>query len=197
MKIRRSLCAFIAACTLTAGAAIAQQQPAAVPDNSVSLEWTPPALADLTARAGVKESFTLDRNLLAMAAGMVPESEPQTRQAINKIDGVNVHLLRFGDSGVADEPAVNAIREAYHQRGWKHLVTTTDARSPLHDGTTDVWMVLDGVNVRGAVVLVESPKSVTLVTMKGDLSPVDLLHLRGHFGIPKFDADDFKEVKNK
>jgi len=41
--------------------------------------------------------------------------------------------------------------------------------------------------VRGAVVLAESPKSLTLVTVSGNLSPVDILHLRGHFGIPRYD----------
>jgi hypothetical protein len=51
-------------------------------------------------------------------------------------------------------------------------------------------MVLDGVNVRGAVILAETPKSVTLVTVAGNLSTVDLLHLRGHFGIPKFEDND-------
>ncbi len=58
---------------------------------------------------------------------------------------------------------------------------------PVHNGTTDVWIVMDGMNVRGAVVLAETPKSLTLVTVAGNLSPVDLLHLRGHFGIPRFD----------
>jgi hypothetical protein len=50
-------------------------------------------------------------------------------------------------------------------------------------------LVLDGTNVRGGVVLVESPKSLTLATVAGNLSPVDMLHLRGHFGIPRFDSD--------
>jgi len=52
-----------------------------------------------------------------------------------------------------------------------------------------VWLVLDGANVRGGVVLVETPKSLTLATVAGNLSPVDLLHLRGHFGIPRFEGD--------
>jgi hypothetical protein len=39
------------------------------------------------------------------------------------------------------------------------------------------------------VILGETAKSVTLVTVKGDISPADLLHLRGHFGIPKFDSN--------
>ncbi len=53
--------------------------------------------------------------------------------------------------------------------------------------------MLDGINVRGAVVLAETPKSLTLVTVAGNLSPVDLMHLRGHFGIPRLDADDFRD----
>jgi hypothetical protein len=163
----------------------------------VDLDWTPPALAQLNTQATVKSSFTLDRNMLAAAAALSPDADADTKQAIGKIDGVSIHMLRFGAAGILDEAPVSAIRDAYHLRGWKHLVTTSRAGGPIHDGTTDVWLVLDGVNVRGAVVLVESPKSLTLVTMAGNLSPVDLLHLRGHFGIPRFEGDDFKDAKDK
>jgi hypothetical protein len=174
----------------------AQQPPAqaapqaAPPDTSpVPLQWTPPALTALSAQAAMKDSFTLDRNLLRAAAGLLPDSDVPTRQAIGKLDGVSVHTLRFGPTGVPDEGAVNAIREAYHLRGWKHLVTSTSSGGPVHNEHTDVWMVLDGVNVRGAVILAETPRSVTLVTVAGNLSPVDIFHLRGHFGIPRFDED--------
>ena len=191
----------------TAASTLAQQAPPAQPstqpapravapdDNPVPLEWTPPALTALMAQAAVKNSFTLDRNLLSAAAGLVPDSDAPTRQAIQKLDGVSVHILRFGATGVPDEAAVNSIREAYHLRGWKHFVTTTDAGGPVHNGHTDVWMVLDGVNVRGAVILAETPRSVTLVTVAGNLSPVDILHLRGHFGIPRFDEDGLQVQK--
>jgi hypothetical protein len=162
--------------------------PAAVADsNPVPLEWTPPALTTLMAQAVVKNSFTLDRNLIHAAAQMYTDSDAGVNQAINKVDGVSVHTLRFGPNGVPDEAAVSAIRDAYHLRGWKHVITTTSAGGPVHNDHTDVWMVLDGMNVRGAVILAETPRSVTLVTVAGNLSPVDILHLRGHFGIPKFD----------
>jgi hypothetical protein len=199
MRIGELLCVSILGAGLGTGlsttAARAQTAPAPSGDP-VALDWTPPALAQLNAQASVRSNFTLDRNLLALAAGMVPGTEPETRQAINKVDGVSVHLLRFGDEGVPDETEVDAVRKAYRLRGWKHLVTT-DEGGPAHNGTTDVWLVLDGVNVRGAVVLVESPRSLTLATMAGNLSPVDLLHLRGHFGIPRFDGDGFKDEKNR
>jgi hypothetical protein len=165
------------------------------PDASpVPLDWVPPALSELSAAAPVKEDFTLDRTLLGVAAGIVPDSDAPVRQAINKLDGVSVHTMRFGQSGIPDEGAVRAIRASYHLRGWKHLVTSSDHGGPIRNGTTDVWVVLDGVNVRGAVVLAETPRSLTLVTVAGNLSPIDLLHLRGHFGIPRVDANDFQNA---
>lgn len=161
--------------------------------SSAILEWTPPALAQLSALAVAKESFTLDRTMLAAAAGLMPDSDADVKQAVAKLDGVSVHILRFGDPAAIDPAQVDAIREAYHLRGWKHLVSTTSAGGPVHNGSADVWLVLDGANVRGAVILVESPKSLTLATVAGNLSPVDLLHLRGHFGIPRFEGDELKD----
>ena len=162
--------------------------------SPVPLDWTPPALAELSTVAAVKKSFTLDRSLLGAAAGMVPDSEPETRKAIGELDGVSVHMLRFANADMENEEQLEALREAYHLRGWKHLVTTTEKGGPAHSETTDLWLVLDGVNVRGAVVLNETPKSLTLVTVAGNLSPIDLLHLRGHFGIPRFDGDGVRRV---
>jgi hypothetical protein len=185
MRVRHLLCAAAIAAFTASG----WTQPAAPDENPVALDWTPPALLALSAQAAMKENFTLDRTLLAAAAGVVANSDEPARQASGHLDGVSVHLLRFGAPGIHDEDAVNSIRDAYHLRGWKHVVTSTASGGPVHNGTTDVWVVMDGVNVRGAVILADTPKSVTLVTVAGDLSPVDLLHLRGHFGIPRFDAD--------
>jgi uncharacterized protein DUF4252 len=175
--------------------ASATQSMSAASSSPVPLEWTPPALDRLNAQAAMKSSFTLDRNLLSVAAGMVPDSEAEDRQVIRKLDGVSVHTMRFGDAGIPDEAEVDSIRAAYHLRGWKHLVTTTKAGRPVRNGTTDVWVVMDGVNVRGAVILAESPKSLTLVTIAGNLNPVDLLHLRGHFGIPRFDGGSVGDLQ--
>ncbi len=163
--------------------------------SPVPLEWTPPALDELSRQAAVKSSFTLDRNLLSAAASVLPDSDFEDRQTIRKLDGVSVHTMRFPETGIPDENAVESIRAAYHLRGWKHLVTTGRTGGPVHDEITDVWVVMDGVNVRGAVILAETPKSLTLVTVAGNLNPVDLLHLRGHFGIPRFDSYGVREMQ--
>jgi hypothetical protein len=192
MRSRILVCATAAVVTLSALTTKSRAQSPPLPvqtDSPVVLDWTPPALGYLAEQAAVKNSFTLDRNMLHAAAGALAQNDEPTRQAIGHLDGLSVHMLKFGDPGVPDETAVNSIRDAYHLRGWKHVVTSTNHGGPLHNGYTDVWVVMDGVNVRGAVILAETPKSVTLVTVAGDLSPLDLLHLRGHFGIPKFDGD--------
>jgi hypothetical protein len=161
--------------------------------NPVPLEWVPAALLDLQAQAAVKSSFTLDRAMLGAAADLMNDRDPEVRQSINKLDGVSVHLLRFGANQIADPAEVDAVRDAYHLRGWKHVVTTTDHGGPVHNETADVWVVMDGANMRGAVVMAETPQSLTLVTVAGNLSPIDLLHLRGHFGIPRFDGDELRQ----
>jgi Domain of unknown function (DUF4252) len=166
--------------------------PAGADAGPVVLDWVPPALSQLSSQAAARSSFTLDRNMLAAAASLT-NPDDATKQAIAKLDGVSVHMLNFGAPGMADPGAIEAVREAYHLRGWKHLVSTTGTGGPVHNGKADVWLVLDGVNVRGAVVLVQSPKSLTLVTVAGNISPTDLLRLRGHFGIPRFDGDGFKD----
>jgi hypothetical protein len=34
-------------------------------------------------------------------------------------------------------------------------------------------------------------------TLAGNLSPLDLLHLRGHFGIPRFEGDGLRDPQQK
>jgi hypothetical protein len=168
--------------------------PPAADAGPVPLEWVPPAMTQLSTEASSRSSFTLDRTMLSAAAGLISGSDQQTKEAINKLDGVSVHVLQFAVPGSADPALIDSVRQAYHLRGWKHLVSSTGAGGPVHNGTADVWLVLDGMNVRGAVLLIESPKSLALVSLAGNLSPVDLLHLRGHFGIPRFDGDRLKDA---
>ena len=74
--------------------------PPASPDISTAiLEWTPPALTQLSAQAVAKESFTLDRTMLEAAAGLLPDSDADLKQTVAKLDGVSVHVLRFAAAG--------------------------------------------------------------------------------------------------
>lgn len=196
-RARAGLFALVAACCCRFAAGQAALPPLdpvppavdASGPSAIDLNWAPPALAALASQAAVQNSFTFDRNLLAAAASLLPQSDADVRQTVNKLEGLSVHLLRFGADGVPDQAAVDALRAAYHQAGWKHLAGTSASHEAASDNSTDVWLRVDGVKVRGAVVLQETPRSLTLVTVAGNLNPVDLLHLRGHFGIPRFNDD--------
>jgi hypothetical protein len=165
----------------------------------VVLDWTPPELAALGARAEVKNNFVLDRTMLGAAAALLPDSETDARQSIRKLDGIAVHIYRFHDYDQIDPQQVVLLRQAYHTRGWKHLVTSAVTGAPVHSGTTDrttdLWLMVDGVSVRGGTLLQVTPRSVSLVTFAGDLNPIDLLRLRGHFGIPNFNGDKFQDAR--
>ena len=167
----------------------------AADQGPVDLDYVPPALEKLDAEAAIKNSFAFDHNMLVAASGLLSDSDADVKRTLAKIDGVSVHMLRFGQAGIPDESAVDAIRQAYHLRGWKHLVSTTGGGGPVHDNVTDVWIVLDGATVKGGVVLAETPRSLTLVTVAGNIDPVDIMHLRGKFGIPNFNTGDFKDAK--
>jgi hypothetical protein len=61
---------------------------------------------------------------------------------------------------------------------------------------TDLFLKFQGADVVGMVLMQETPRNLSVVALSGDLSPLDLLHLRGHFGIPKFAGDGFTAADN-
>ncbi len=56
-----------------------------------------------------------------------------------------------------------------------------------HGTLADVWLHNDGTNIDSVVVLLRAPKQMSVIEVSGTLKPLDLVHLSGHFGIPKVD----------
>jgi hypothetical protein len=54
---------------------------------------------------------------------------------------------------------------------------------------TDLWLHFRGAEIDDVTVLVRGPKNMSLIEVSGALRPLDLVHLSGHFGIPKVDPD--------
>ena len=71
------------------------------------------------------------------------------------------------------------------------MVTAHAKGDPFNAGQTDLWINFAHMDVTGMMVLFAGPKDLNLISFSGDLSTVDLLHLRGHFGIPRFPGDRF------
>jgi hypothetical protein len=164
--------------------------PQAYPDDS----WIPQGMEALARRATLHTDFTFDKSMLDMANNFVGDEE--TRQAIAKLRGISVHSYKFSAPGLYSSSDLDAVRAQYHDRGWKHLVTSKSYVATPSQARTDVWVRFEHAQVEGMVLLVANQTNLNLVAINGTLSPLDLLHLRGHFGIPRFSGDDLVEQKN-
>jgi hypothetical protein len=183
-----SVTPFVAKAQQAGTAPVAASQ--AYPDDT----WIPQGMEALARRATFHTDFTFDKSMLDMANGFVGDEE--TRQAIAKLRGISVHSYKFSAPGLYDPSALDAVRAQYRDRGWKHLVTSQSYVATPSQARTDVWVRFEHANVEGMVLLVANQTNLNLVAINGTLSPLDLLHLRGHFGIPRFSGDDLVESRN-
>jgi Domain of unknown function (DUF4252) len=164
------------------------QQPSYPDDN-----WIPQGMEVLGRHASFHTDLTFDKSMLDMANNFGGDDD--TARAIAKLRGISLHTYRYPEPGLYDPSVLDSVRAQYHDRGWKHLVTKQGHAEALHPGRTDVWVRFAHGNVEGMVLLAVNEKNVNLVAINGTLSPIDLLHLRGHFGIPRFSGDGFEDQK--
>lgn len=155
-----------------------------------SLAWLPQGLTTLSRQASSHTDFSFDRSTLSLVGNLSSLDAP-TRQAIARLNGIALHLYRFPGHDTYDAAALASIRAQYDAIGWKHFSTshTEPGLNGEPAGHTDVWLNMHGINIAGATILLSGPSTVNLIAISGDLSTLDLLHLRGHFGIPRFPDD--------
>jgi len=156
--------------------------------------WIPQGMEALGRHASFHTDFTFDKSMLEMANNFVGDDD--TRRVIAKLRGISVHSYKFSAPGMYDPAALDAVRAQYHDRGWKHLVTSQSYVATPSQARTDVWVRFEHAQVEGMVLLVANQTNLNLVAINGTLSPLDLLHLRGKFGIPRFAGDSLVEQNN-
>jgi hypothetical protein len=179
---------------LAASLQLFAQQPAAPgsqapPGSPESPGWVPPSVESLAQHAAFHTSFTFDRTMLRFASNFFDNSDEDTRRAVNKLEAISVHSFHYAAPGMYDPGVLERVRADYEATGWKHMVTAHPKGDPFSTGQTDLWISFAHTDVTGMVVLLAGSRDVDVIAITGDLSPLDLLHLRGHFGIPKFDGD--------
>ena len=143
-------------------------------------------------RATFHTDFTFDKSMLDAANNFLGDDE--TRPVIAKLRGISVHSYKFSAPGLYSTSDLDAVEAQYHNRGWKHLVTSQSYVAKPEQTRTDVWVRFDHAEVEGMVLVVANQTNLNLVAINGTLSPLDLLHLRGHFGIPKFSGDSLVDA---
>ena len=148
-------------------------------------EWVPPSVEGLRQEASSKTEFTFDHSMLALAAKLDPDDQ-DLRRVIAGVSGLSIHSYHFPVPWMYDPGALTSVKEEYHAAGWKQLVNNRDKSGG--PGATDIWIRWQSKAISKVAILVASAKEVNLIVVSGSISPLDLLHLCGHFGIPKIEG---------
>jgi hypothetical protein len=174
MKFSR--CLAVVGIVISAALAQAQSQPQPV---------IPQGFEALRQMASSKTEFTLDHSMLVFASKLDPDNE-DLRRVIAGISGVSVHNYRFSKPWMYDPEILNSVKDEYHVGGWKQLVNNRDKNGG--PGMTDVWVRFENNAISNVALLFAKPTEVDYVVVTGSISPMDLSHLGGHFGIPKIEG---------
>lgn len=153
------------------------------PNNALLLQ----SMASLGAHANFHTDFTFDKSMLQELAGGLPDDE-YTQNTLNRLDSITVHIFHYSQPGMYVPTDLEGLRAYYRAPGWNHLVAAQPANT---EGRTDLWVLFEHDKVESLTLLVAKPTSLNIVEVHGNLSPLDILHLRGHFGIPRFTGDHF------
>jgi hypothetical protein len=158
-----------------------QQQKLPTEAQSQSQDWIPQAIYNLGQTASSHSDFTFDHSMLVIAS-KVDQDDDSLRRVIAGVDGVSVHHFRFQSGAVCDPAILDAIRQQYQAAGWEHLARGHNKQGELIQ--SDVWFHLENAAIRKVAYMVVGRDQINFVTISGSISPIDLLHLSGHFGIP-------------
>jgi len=148
-------------------------------------ESIPRGLEALRQGASSKTEFTLDHSMLVFAAKMDPDNE-DLRRVIAGVSGISVHSYHFPGAWTYDPQALSAVKEEYHAAGWKQLMNNHEKDGG--PGMNDLWIRLENNAISNVAVLLSRSNEVTFILVSGSISPLDLSHLGGHFGIPKIEG---------
>jgi hypothetical protein len=165
--------AAVAAISISAASLAQAQQPR---------EWVPEAVETLRESASSKTEFTLDHSTLVLASKLDPNNQ-DLRRVIAGVNGLSVHSYRFPGAWAYDADALTAVKQEYKDAGWTQLLNNHDKDGG--PGVTELWIRLEDKAISDIAVLAAKPNQVNLIVVSGSISPLDLVHLGGHFGIPK------------
>ncbi len=169
---------------------------AAVPVSGVAQPGPPIGLTqDFSALAdqpATHTSFSFDRSLMQIAQNLLQNNGMDAQRAAAALTGISVDTYHYQQPAFYTPEVMGSIIETYHAAGWRHLVngnqTPANSAQP-HTTLTDLWLHFNGADVDDLMVLIRAPRDMNVIQVTGDLRPLDLLHLSGHFGIPKVDPN--------
>lgn len=158
---------------------------ASAPSLNAQQYYDPPAaaqaLGELSSQRAAATTITFDREMLdAMLGGA----------HIPGFNGVSFEHYQYPEPVFYIPEEMRALEHAYQAAGWKHLVESNVGARENAQPTkplADIWFHWEGGEIDHVTVLIRARREMNVVHVSGLLRPMDLVHLSGHFGIPKVD----------
>jgi hypothetical protein len=149
-------------------------------------------IATLADQPATHSGFVFDRTMLQFAQGVLEAQGMDEHRAAVALTGVAFDTYRYQQPAFYTPEAMAALIQQYRAAGWKHMVNAN--QTPANTAqpramVTDMWLHFSGADIDRLTVLTRSARTMNVVQVSGDLRPLDLLHLGGHFGIPKVDPN--------
>jgi hypothetical protein len=148
-------------------------------------DWLPQGIEVLRQIASSKTEFTLDHSMLVFASKLDSENEA-LRRVIAGVSGVSVHRYHFLEPWQYDPEALTSVKDEYHAAGWKQLMNNHPKQGG--PGGTDLWVRFENNAISNVAILLARANEVDFFVVSGSISPLDLSHLGGHFGIPRIEG---------
>ncbi len=150
----------------------------------------PQTFANLADQPGTHTGMVFDRSMMQVAQGVLESSGIDEKRAAASITSISFDTYKYPQPAFYTPEAMASLVAAYHAAGWKHMVNGN--ASPANSAQpksaiTDLWLHFSGSDIDDVTVLVRAPRNMNVIQVTGDLRPLDLVHLGGHFGIPKVD----------
>ena len=177
-----ALPAILSAAFLLAAPFAPAQQPPGIADG----------LATLADQPATHTAFSFDRSMLQIAQNLLASGGLDANRAAAALTGISIDNYRYPRPAFYTPETMDSIISSFHNAGWKHLVnanqTPANTAQP-HSTVTDLWLHFNGPDITGVTVLSRAPSNMNVIQITCELRPLDLVHLSGHFGIPKVDPN--------
>jgi len=150
------------------------------------------SLSTLADQPAIHTGVSFDRSMMQMAQGLLQQGGLDADHATAALSSISFDTYRYKEPAFYTPETMAAIIQGFHRAGWKHLVNGNQTPANMaqpRTTITDVWLHFTGTDIDQVTVLVRATREMSLVQVAGDLRPLDLIHLSGHFGIPKVDPN--------
>ena len=167
---------------------------AAVSANAQEARVQVSQLDRLSGKATETVDVNIDERLLQLTARMFSEKDDaEIKQLINGLKGIYVKSFEFEKEGEYGDAEIESIRGQLRSPAWSRIVSVNSRK----DGNVEVYLMTNGSQIGGLLVLASEPKEFTVVNIIGPIDLEKLSKLKGQFGIPDLDLDQPMKTKVK